>query len=457
MALLLSTRIQHQLERRLLGVLGCLFCGLAGGCESAVDGTRANVVLITLDTLRADQLKAYGNAAVGAPFLAELASNGTVFENAYSSSSWTAPSTASLLTGGYPDRHGIAQGFLVQLQGATTADEIRLQAISARTPTLAETLRDSGYKTFGVAANVNVGAEMQFDRGFDRFVRERQMSAEKMGELVLSWKEEMRAAEPFFLYLHLNDVHKPYDLREEWFAQAEGEPAATLARYRSELGYMDHFLERLWKDLGLGEQDLVVVVSDHGEEFLDHGGWGHHFSLYDELNRIVFFVHAPGLGIRRGQRISTPVSIIDVEPTIRELIGLPRVSGTAEQDPDGVSLAFLLHPAREEGRDGQPDPRIGKLMRPLFAHRMESEQELWSVLDGRYKLIEGAAGLELYDLETDPRETKNLVEEKREVVSGLLEALRAHQERAAGHASESTRVPIDHELLEHLQELGYVR
>jgi len=235
-------------------------------------------------------------------------------------------------------------------------------------------------------------------------------------------------------------VHKPYDLRPDWFTEAAGEPAATRALYRSELGYMDHFLGRLWQALELGDDDLVVVVSDHGEEFLDHGNWGHHFSLYGELNRIVFFVHGPGLGLHSGERVTSPVSIIDVAPTILDLLGL---HGAVE--PDGVSLASALHPAFDE-------PHVS---RPLFAHRVEDERELWSVIDGDWKLIEGPDGLELYDLGSDPGETRDHADQKPEVAGRLRSVLGEHQERATLYESKAVGVPIDPELLEHLQKIGY--
>ena len=202
---------------------------LGGGCflftafysRPPSDSLPPNVVVILIDTLRPDYLGIYGHEPETAPFLSRIAARSTVFTRAFSTSSWTAPSTASLFTSVYPHRHGVHTGFLAHKQQVEALKRdgeatIEVNRIADDLTTLPEFFRDQGYATFGMASNRNIGDEEGFTRGFDRFFKAYELPAEVIYNEIESWKEEMEESRPYFLYLHLNDVHMPYLERQPY-------------------------------------------------------------------------------------------------------------------------------------------------------------------------------------------------------------------------------------------------
>lgn len=457
------------LSRHLLLVLPGLLAALLPACDSekavepagpAGGGVRPpDVAVVLIDTLRADALSFYGNERETAPYLARLAGESTVFAHAYASSTWTAPSTASLLTGLYPDRHGVVRGFLAQFREEDEAvaeqalQTMELLQISSDAPTLAERFRDLGYDTYGLASNVNIGPEMGFDRGFALFERHDLHPAKFLRERLQEWKREMDASDnPSFTYLHFNDVHKPYELRPKYYRPEEGrdETEELRERYYSELGYLDGFLARIHEDLGWDDDTLLVIAADHGEEFRDHGNLYHDFTLYNELSWIPLLIHAPGLRVRPGV-VQENVGIIDVAPTIFDLIGLP-VPG----DLDGISLAPFCVAGDKETGLGKESAAL--LDRPLFLHRFENGEELWGIVRERWKLIAAEEGYLLFDLRSDPGELNNLADELWERIGEkLLAELDAHRARDARPQSKRSNVEIDEDLMERLRAIGYVK
>ena len=416
-----------------------------------------NVVVILLDTLRPDVLSFYGAKDERAPYLAKLAAEGTVFENAFSTSTWTAPSTASMLTGMYPDRHGVTRGFLAQFREGESVDEdalkqMELLAISSDVPTLAERFKQAGYSTFALASNVNIGPEMAFDRGFDEFERHDLQPAKFLTERLMAMRTRIEANEaPSFLYLHFNDVHKPYQQRPRFYRPEEEreETAEYLERYKSELGYLDSFLGRIHQAMGFDDDTLIVVVADHGEEFREHGQLYHEFTLHVELNHIPFLVRAPGLRVKPG-RVWENVSLIDVVPTIFDLIGQD-----APIDVDGRSLASFCR--SEDKRQGLQSESVALVQRPLILHRFEDGDHLWGVILENWKLIQSHLGVLLYDLETDPGEHNNLADTHQPLVQQLVAILDEHRGRGSDPQSKRTQVDIDQDLLDRLKAIGYVK
>lgn len=431
---------------------------LAACSEPEPEELPPDVVVVLLDTLRADALSIYGADRQVAPFLAELANDSVVFDLAWSTSTWTAPATASILTGCYPDRHGVTRGFLAHFreeEGGSVeenqAEDMDLLAISRNAPTLAERFKEHGYATFGMATNINIGDEMEFDRGFDRFERLHQAPAKDMRAALLEWKSELDKDWPSFLYLHFNDVHEPYHLRPRYFKvpdDPQDEVAVAYAHYQSEIGYVDSFLRKLYSDLNWGENTIVVVVADHGEEFMDHGQMAHEFTLFSELSRVPLMIH--GEGVTAG-RFDENVSIIDIGPTLFDLVDRP----AAPDSFDGRSLADLC---RRPDKRATPEEETRYGDRPLILHRYERGEHLWGVVHGGYKLIEvDEDKIGLFDLVRDPGEKTNIASKQSERVAELTALLNEHRARKVELDSAARTLAIDPEMLERLKSLGYVK
>jgi arylsulfatase len=381
-------------------VLGLVLA--AGGCspKAAAHPTLPdNVVIVVIDTLRQDHLATYGYARNPAPFLGELARDGAVFDG-LSPSSWTKPATASLLTGLYPVRH----------QAVDRWDRLSPAAIP-----LAERLRRRGYHTLGASTNEWVSPVFGFDRGFDRFVMDRNFPGPKLVRELLPALDRLEP--PFFLYVHLVDPHSPYRPAAGWDGrplsaalQAAGpvtveeidttqrypRPAAFLSRatdlYDGGIRAADDALRALVERLrrrGLMRSTILVVTADHGEALGEHDHMGHGQTLYQELLRIPLVIDAPHRF--RGGRRPGRASLLDVAPTLAELLGWPREPG----DPgfDGVSLVPLLAGTRPAAAS-----------RPFLEHLDFTDGAALALLAGDRKLILEKGRNQLFDLAKDPGE-----------------------------------------------------
>lgn len=429
---------------------------LAAACGSGPErapGPLPDVVVVLIDTLRRDHLEVYGYERPTAPYLARLAERAVVFDRAYATSSWTAPTTATVFTGLYPPRHGVVLGFNAygkeeedgggpeDAEDAEEAD-LLLSCLPAGLKTLPELLREAGYQTYGIASNVNIMPARGFGRGFDRFERQHKSDALELSQRILAWNTERDPARPAFWYLHFNDVHKPYDRREQWYVgpAQSGKRDELVALYDSEIGYVDAVLSELAGELGWGDDTLWVVLADHGEEFEDHGAYGHRFRLFQELVHVPLMIRPPGR--TRGARVDRLVSQIDLLPTVADLLAL-EVEGAR----DGRSLVPLLE---------DPDADLGA--RTLFAQRCKpgSDKTLWAVIQERWKLVslDTRERPSLYDLDADPRELDDVAREHPDVVAALMERLEVFQ-RVAPLESETLTVEMDEDLRGHLEEMGY--
>ncbi len=423
-------------------------------------GPPPNVAVFLIDTLRPDHLGIHGYKKETAPFLSEIAEESAVFDRAFSTSSWTAPATASLFTSAYPHKHGVTEGFRVNRKRAARLkkrgmETIELHRIADDLPTLPELFKNSGYTTFGMSANINIAEEMGFDRGFDRFEFADMATADVFLERMREWKPEIEASGPYFLYLQFIDPHMPYHLREPYYEEGERTRLEELrARYLSEIGYLDANIQEIYELLNLRENTVFVVVTDHGEEFMDHGHLRHGPRLYDELHRVLMMIRAPSLGIK-GQRIALNVSLIDVLPTLVDLIGGKPIPKTA-----GVSLVPLIK------RNRQAESLMTKLKnRTLFAHRMGYEglrgTQAWAAVYQHWKMILWRnSRMELYDHRNDLQEKNNLFGKvKNRRVSTLGAKLRKFRTRSQTHETSAKKIQIDldEERLKTLKSMGYVK
>lgn len=443
----------------------CLGAGLAVAACSAPEPPPSvlppSVLLVIADTLRADKLGCYGNETALTPFLDAFADESVLFEHASSHAPWTLPSTASLLTSLYPQQHG-AGGRL----GAFTR-------LDPSVRTLASVLADAGYRTASIVNVAFLGETFGLTAGFQHvdakyYETNREVrTAEETTDAALAWLGE-HADEPFFLLVHYFDAHAVYDppqpfrrrfaapedrendefvfgTREQMvrlrMGQLELEPQLIQRAehlYDGEIAYMDGQIGRLLDGLGglgLAESTVTVFTSDHGEEFLDHGGFEHGHSLYRELTDVPLIVRQ---GTRfEPRRVPAPVRHIDVAPTVCELVGLSTPPAFM-----GTPLTPALEGRAGEGRDA-------------LAHGNFWGPPLASLRSGEHKLIVGADGetLELYRWTADSREQHDLAPEAATVAGSLHEQLDARVR--ALDAGERIDADVPQALRAELQALGY--
>ncbi len=462
-------------------VLAALPWTPACGSDCVSEGAGPNVVVLVIDTLRADRLPFYGHDVDTAPFLTTLAERGVVFERAWSTSSWTAPSTASLFTSVYPMQHGVTQGIQLVQSLQKRNSSLVLNRIPGRLDTLPEILRAQGYRTFGIADNPNICAEEGFQDGFCRFQNFKDEKASKVNEQLAEWKDEIRSGGKWFVYLHYMDPHFTYTERAPWFVAPGGEkPAESAPRqewkpwvdaaYDSEIRYADEHVRQAFELLGVDDSTVVVFVADHGEELLQRSDiYQHDFKLYSELTRIPFIVVHPGAVLAR-KRVKQNASLVDVLPTLRDILGMPRAAQEV-----GESLVPYYTEATERAND-----------RPVFSMRSQLPEqgggEMIAVVQGDEKLIltsfppsarltriverddpsgavdvsEGHEIFELFDLSSDWYELENRAEHEAERVAELRRLWEEFAATAPLYDRESESMDMSEEDAAKMSELGYV-
>jgi arylsulfatase A-like enzyme len=455
-----------------------------------------NVILITLDTVRADHLSSYGYSRQTTPNLDRLAA--TVYDHAIASSNWTLPSHASILTGVSPRRHGAHD----HKGGVAQAS-----AISPSVPTMAELLKARGYRTSAVVANVAVLLPgFGVSRGFDSYdlaapdyvagpqdpryllssvvrnlasVLMRQQAsladADKVNRRAdLELREAARQQKPLFLWLNYMDAHTPYvppspfDTRYpgksadfDWSAfphlveEVSGphgrpltsrESAHLVSQYDGALSYLDDRLQRLFdrlRELHLYDDSLIVVTSDHGEALGEGMMLTHGLSLYQSQVSVPLIVKYPGARVRT--RVAAPVSSVDILPTVLDVVGVP-----APADLEGQLLeAAGTTPARWVTSESYRPRGEG------FTSTDDGPDEM-ALFSGPWKLIVGGSGaIELYNLASDPGEQRNLsgrVPISRAWLNDVRTAM--DEARRGGHTDAP---PLDDDAVERLRALGYLR
>jgi arylsulfatase A-like enzyme/Tfp pilus assembly protein PilF len=451
-----------------------------------------NVLLIVLDTLRADHLGTYGYDRPTSPGIDAWAKRGVVFERAISQAPWTAASIASLFTSLQPSVHGLNAGpqWGAGKQSAGGKLPFAVQsALGASQLTLAEILRRDGYATAGFISNIYVNSIFGFAQGFDvyddehgeysRNVGNIKRRASKTNERIFAWLDQRadRDAEPFFLFAHYNDAHWPYvppaPFGTEFVADYTGEltPEKTTAiveragrqiadlseedlryivgLYDGELQYLDSEVTRLIQRVERQESSrdlLVVITADHGEEFLDHGSASHGYTLYDEQLHVPLMIRMPGI---KPGRVSHQVRSLDVMPTILELAGV----SSGEYQFQGVSLRPLL-----DGDGSLP----GLVAFSEAAYR--GDQAAIASADG-WKMIRDKASdtTELFDLKADPREQNDRAGDAApsrtaELAAALEQSQLVNSTLAQqlGPAQDEGSVVLDEATQDQLEALGYI-
>lgn len=403
------------------------------------------MVLILVDALRRDHLPCYGYERPTAPFLSELARRGTVFENAYSTTSWTGPATAALFTSLYPLQHGLVIGRMAVERLTGRGVGLKLNRIPSSAETIAEALKAGGYATWAVVENVNLSREMGFDQGFDEFHSlHPSLDAASISEKLAELRPRILAKHPYFLYLHYMDVHAPYAERPPFSDPKLADDARRIAAYDSDIHYLDGHLRASFESFGWERGTVVALTGDHGEELGERGFFGHARTLYAEVLNVplVFF----GGSALAGRHVSERVSHIDLLPTLRELCSLPVGNGDS-----GLSLAPLL----DGRRRALPD-------RALFADLWrnpagERRSVLRATIHDRWKRIGGnAEGPQLFDLDADPRDLVDLAGAHPEVEADLKKRFAVFEAGAPKLAPEFADSVQDEATNEALKALGYV-
>ena len=362
-----------------------------------------NVVLVVIDTLRTDHI-----TEEISPNLVKMAASGIQYTNTWATSSWTAPSTASIATGMLTSEHGIYRGMVASAE-QSSGQTIQLNTLSKDIPTLAEKLKAVGYHTYGLASNVNIDSGIGFDRGFDEFLCAPEEHAHKLFEKIDEWKPK----EPYFLYLHLNDIHSPYEPRAPWYQKKESTHADMIAAYDSEISYLDNELAKLYQKMNW-QKNLLLITADHGEEFMDHGQSGHLETLYRELTHVIFWMSGPGIPQRS---VNVPLSLADTHHILLNAIDVAK----------------------------PPPPR------PVISHRVGKSKEIWSLTTKEWRWIEG----ELYRI-SDSKEQSNLASQHPEIESKLRQEVAGIRKEIGRRKPQFKQISLKKDNVDLLKQLGYI-
>jgi len=436
------------------------------GCRDVVAEPRA-VVLVSIDSLRADHAGCYGYGRETTPNLDVLSGLGTRFAQAIAPSSWTIPSHMSVFTSLYPSTHGVVDV---------------MAALPPACVTLAQALREAGYITAAfVSSKEMLGAQYGFDRGFDLYDDytiplffeveglhpHDGVTSEKVNEVVMNWLT-LHRRERFFLFAHYWDVHYNYmpppgyarmfedagyrgslsrkapviAIRKE---MSEADLLQAKALYDGEIRYVDEHIGQLVRHLqalGVWEDTLFVVFSDHGDEFLEHGGSAHGHTLYDELLKVPLVFTGPD--VPEAQTVTAQISLTDICPTVLELCGID-----GSWPMQGRSLAGLV-------RQGSPTHSMAfsetQLDGPLLRCARNENAKYIAKQDGSF---------EAYDLANDPKEQSSLKTsdgpETVRLEQGLLAFVKECRELRRRGGLEQPKPAMTPEMLERLKALGYVR
>ena len=430
-----------------------------------------NLIIVLVDTLRRDALGCYGNRFDLSPRIDALAAEGVRFDQAVSTSGWTLPAVASLLTGTWPSIHG-ARGKVVHL--SPIRDEV---------PTAAEIFREQGFRTLALANAAFVSPLLHLDRGFEVYDHRHAYNSDirRADETVATALDLLAEHGPtgVFLLIHLFDPHVDYDPPAGWetrFTGGRAEPPPPLTHeaalglradggaspppeedlryieglYYGEVGFVDAQVGRLiarLQEMGVYDRTTLVVTSDHGEEFWEHGGFEHGHTLYDELILIPLVVKFPAGVPRVKQEVAAQVRILDVLPTLFALAGI-------EQPASFVGQSLLPYVSGEANAD-----LVAFSEGTLYG----SEKVAWRT--GNYKYIlnlttDGEQFGELYDWRVDPGELEDLVAARPQIATGLHQELASffNEIKAQGDRMSQPRVEnLSPQVIESLRSLGYIR
>jgi len=448
-----------------------LFAVLLALCACEETSERANLLLVTLDTTRADRLGPYG-APKPTPTLDAFAREAVVYERAYSTSSWTLPSHASLFTGLLPIQHGAETA----RDGNTNALGYTVRPLADRFDTLAELLRAAGYHTAAVVGGPALRHDLGVAQGFDHYgdaLHGLELFGGRRAENVVNEAIEQLhsfGAGPWFLFVNFFDPHAPYDppapynggletvdegrlhraliarlvaglppAPEPWEDAAN---AALLARYDAEIAYVDAELARLLAAVAAapgGDRTLIAITADHGESFGEHDYFSHGAHLYEDNVRVPLLLRLPN-GAGAGTRVATPVPNHALFAEMLRAAELPIPTGVPTLDGHAEILTEV----------GASDANV-RLFGPFF------DRSLRALYAFPFKWIESSRGPgELYNLSADPQERRNLAEEDPQRAAALREQLARRVAALPPLYEQGARAEVSDETERSLRALGYL-
>jgi arylsulfatase A-like enzyme len=410
-----------------------------------------NIVFILIDTLRADRLSAYGYERETSPTLDALAADGLRFAQNMSQSSWTKCSMASMWTAHYPARTGVTRS-----EDAISPD--------AKMP--AEILQEAGYKTYALWRNAWVGPSFGFSQGFEVYhspraspvapsIRREKPTTGVAGtdwDIVQSAKDFLltHSQEKFFLYLHLMDVHQyVYDEDSALFGTTYSDI------YDNSIRWVDRLIGVLIEDLeerGLRDKTLIIVASDHGEAFGEHGREGHARDVYSEVVTTPLIISFP-FRLPEPLVVEAPSENVDLWPTLLDLLGLEPIEGA-----DGRSLRPEITAAA--GRGSVDDEVRFAHIDQSWGRKKVKSQPMVAVTEGPYRLVYRSAGrgarrAELYKYESDRRESRRIDAAEPEVRKHMMELASAYLEQEKASWGDAPQIELDDAQLQQLRALGY--
>lgn len=449
----------------------------------AEKAARPNVVFLLLDTLRADRIHAKRNGHPVMPGLAALAAEGWAFRNCVSQATWTKPSMTTMFTGLYPQVHRVQFGLQKRM---LDAQEMTVDVVPEAYPMLAEWLQAAGYRTGAVQSNAHLKPEYGFARGFHQYNTDGGR-AEVLTDRALAMAQTFEA--PYFLYVHYMDAHGPYEAAEPYFSRFGELPPLTpeerawfddpdlrrrrftdalkyfaglsdsrkypplsknmrrhiIQRYDSECRYLDEHVARLITALAEQHPNTIFIVkADHGEEFWEHGWFGHGTTVYHEVAHVPFIMRVPG---ETPRAIDSLVRSIDLAPTLAGLLDIA---------PLEVWQGRSLAPAAR-GLDTPTPPALTNTRASL--RELGINKGAYTTMTGKLIIHRDEERVEMFDLAEDPAEQDNLADARPEAVARY----RADFERFLGKAMAcpaaevpTERVPLDMATREQLEALGYL-
>jgi arylsulfatase A-like enzyme len=427
-----------------------------------------NFILISLDTLRADHLSSYGYHRGTSPYLDQLAADGVLFEHVYAQSPWTLPSHMSMLFSLNTARHRV---YLYN------------QSIDKTIPSLASYLKGAGYLTTAFTGGGYMSSIYGFPKGFDRYDEPaekepdyRAREAEYLYHTAADWLTKNQGKK-FFLFLHTFQIHGPYECPSPWndafltkahtwrqinlkdtiearggaHSFSETEIENIIALYDAEIQYTDEVLLKPLidhlKQLNLYERTVLIITSDHGEEFYEHNGWLHGDTLYNEQLKVPLIIKMP-YSENAGSRIPSKIRLIDIMPTVLDLAGIK------PGDIDGRSLLSLVNGKEHQDRIFISD-LASRTQPQLIPLKMATNREQLKFIFTRAD--SGIKSIETFDLENDPREKNNLFPKAQALRDEVLAFLTDYYETQQQRNQSGKEVELNQALEEKLKALGYLR